>query len=148
MNATSIIRNSTACSQLAVSPACARCATAPFGKILIADDDARIRAVVRALVEDMAEEIFEAGNGLDVLEAYLRRRPDWITLDLAMSPVGGFTVLREIMARDPRAKVIVVTAYDVPAFRAAARLNNARGYILKDDLSQLRGVLAGNTPPD
>jgi CheY-like chemotaxis protein len=108
---------------------------------LIADDDARMRKVIRSVVQDLAREICEAGDGREAVEAFRRHKPSWVTLDLAMRPVDGWTALREIRANDPLARVIIVTAHDTTAFREAARLAGACAYILKDDLSKIRDAI-------
>jgi len=116
--------------------------TERVAKGLIADDDARMRKAIRSMVEDLAQEIFEASDGRAAIEVYQRHKPGWVTLDLAMSPVDGWTALQEIMASDPKACVVIVTAHDTNAFRQAARFAGARGYVLKDDLSRIRDVIA------
>jgi len=108
---------------------------------LIADDDARMRNAIRSVVHDLAREILEATDGRMAVDVYIRHKPGWVTLDLAMSPVDGLTALQEIKASDPLACVIIVTAHDTPAFREVARLAGAAGYVLKDDLSKIREVL-------
>jgi DNA-binding NarL/FixJ family response regulator len=123
----------------------ARPATARVATGLIADDDARMRRAIRSIVQDLAQEILEAEDGRAAIEAYHRHKPGWVTLDLAMSPVDGWTALREIMASDPLARILIVTAHDTKAFRGAARQAGAIGYVLKDDLSKIRDIIV---PPD
>jgi len=119
----------------------ARVANETAAKGLIADDDARMRRAIRSMVENLANEIFEAEDGRTAVEVYFRHKPGWVTLDLAMSPVDGWTALQEIMARDPLARIVIVTAHDTPAFREAARTAGAAGYVLKDDLSKVRDAI-------
>jgi len=114
----------------------------PTGIGLIADDDIRMRKAIRLMVQDLAREIFEAADGRTAIEIYFCKKPDWVTLDLAMSPVDGLAALREIMARDPKARIIIVTAYDTPAFREAAGRAGACAYVLKEDLSKIRDAIA------
>ena len=115
-------------------------------KILIVDDCAQMRKAIRSMLEDLAGEIFEAADGRAAVEAYFLRKPDWVTLDIAM-PVDGFTAVQEIKSKDPLARVLIVTAYDINAFRTAARLAGACGYILKDDLSQIRNFVTSSNGP-
>ena len=118
-------------------------------KGLIADDDARMRKVIRSIVADLALEIIEAEDGRTAVEAWLLHKPNWLTLDLAMRPVDGLTALREIKSADPLAVIVVVTAYDTYAFREAARLAGARAYVLKDDLWKVReALLVARTGPN
>jgi DNA-binding NarL/FixJ family response regulator len=110
-------------------------------KGLIADDDARMRQIIRALILDLALEIFEAADGRTALDTYLLHNPDWVTLDLDMVPVDGLIALRGIKTHDPLARIVIVTAHDTKAFREAAAQGGAIGYVLKDDLSKIREVL-------
>ena len=116
--------------------------TERVAKGLIADDDARMRKAIRSMVQDLAREIYEAADGREAVEAYRQHQPGWVTLDLAMSPVDGWTALYEIKAGDPLACIVIVTAHDTEAFRQAARLAGACAYVLKDDLSKIRDAIA------
>jgi len=94
------------------------------------------------MVEDLAGEILEAEDGATAIAAYLQHKPDWVMMDLSMRPVDGLTGLRQIKRINPAALVMIVTAYDTAAFREAARMGGAAAYILKDDLSKIRDVIA------
>jgi two-component system, chemotaxis family, chemotaxis protein CheY len=119
----------------------ARPATARVATGLIADD-ARMRKAIRTTVQDLAREIHEAEDERAAVEAYLRHKPGWVTMDVDMSPVDGLTGLREIKSINPAALVMIVTAHDTEAFREAARIGGAAAYILKDELSKIRDVIA------
>jgi CheY-like chemotaxis protein len=112
-----------------------------IGSVLIVDDCAEMRHAIRCMVDDLAEEIFEAEDGKAAVAAYLQHKPDWVTMDIAMRPVDGLTAVREIKSRDPLARILIVTAHAMKSFREAARLAGAVGYILKDDLAHIRAVI-------
>jgi len=83
-----------------------------MAKTLLIVDDA---AVVRQKIKDVAsgagwEVVGEAGNGAEAVRRYAELRPAAVTLDLVMPEFDGIHALREIMAIDPDAKVIVVSA--------------------------------------
>ena len=113
-----------------------------IAKILIVDDSARMRRIIRETVKDLVEEIFEAQDGGAAIESYLLHKPDWVTMDLEMKPVDGLTAARAIKDRDPQARILIVTVHDAKAFCEAARQAGAVGYILKDDLVNIREVIA------
>jgi len=110
-------------------------------KILIADDCAPMRQMIRLVLSDLPLEFFEAEDGGAAVEAYTRNQPDWMTIDLAMRPTDGLAAVWEIRARDPQARVLIVTDHDTMAFREAAQLAGATGYVLKDDLWKLRDYI-------
>ena len=116
-------------------------------KVLIADDCAPMRKMIRSMLDDLAGEIFEAENGQAAIEAYSLHKPDWVTLDLAMQPVDGLAAAWELKSRDPLARIIIVTNHDTEAFRQAARLAGASKYVLKDDLSKVRDLIAAPCAP-
>jgi len=109
-------------------------------KGLIADDDARMRSVIRALVLDLAQEIFEAANGRAAPEACFLNHPDWVTLELDMHAVDGLTALRPISAHDPLARIVIVTAHNTKAFREAARKAGTLVCVLRDACQNSRGA--------
>lgn len=84
--------------------------------VLIADDhpdmvDVLERVVQRYLPES---EVFIARNGVDTCMQVATKRPNLLLLDIMMPGMDGFTVLRELLARDElgHSHVIVVSAYD------------------------------------
>ena len=83
-----------------------------MAKTLLIVDDA---AVVRQKVSDVArsigwEVVGEANNGDEAVRKYAELRPSAVTLDLVMPESDGIHALRGILAIDPNAKVIVVSA--------------------------------------
>jgi two-component system, chemotaxis family, chemotaxis protein CheY len=112
-----------------------------IAKVLIVDDCARMRQEIRATVDDLVEEFIEAADGGAAIASYLLHKPDWVTMDIAMSPMDGLTAAREIKTRDPLARILVVTAYDTSGFRAAAQASGACAYIRKDNLDSIRNAI-------
>lgn len=111
-------------------------------KILIADDNAAFRALLRCLLSDLAGEIEEADSGEAAVAAYCRSRPDLVLMDLRMAPMDGLGATRAIMERDRDARVVIVSTFDDESVRDAARKAGARAYATKDDLSVLQKILA------
>lgn len=66
------------------------------GKILVVDDDAHIREVVRFALENAGLDVVEAGSGQKALAAFTATSPDLIILDIAMPETDGLAVCREI----------------------------------------------------
>ena len=81
------------------------------GNIVIVDDSAFARKVVRGLLEDEGYTIVsEATNGQEGVEAYKKYRPDVITMDITMPVMNGLDAIKEIFRFDKNAKVIMITA--------------------------------------
>lgn len=84
-----------------------------MARIMIADDSDAIRLVLQDILSIGNHEIVaEAVNGEEAVEKFSEVNPDVLLLDLAMPKKDGLTVLKEIMARHPAAKVILITASD------------------------------------
>jgi two-component system OmpR family response regulator len=65
-------------------------------KILVVDDDAHIREVVRFALAKAGLEVIEAGDGQKALELFQRTKPELIVLDITMPEMDGLAVCREI----------------------------------------------------
>ena len=82
-----------------------------MARILVVDDAAFMRKMVTdALTKGGHEVIGEAGNGTEAVEQYQSLKPDLTTLDITMPEKDGLSALRDIMAMDPSAKVIMCSA--------------------------------------
>jgi len=115
-------------------------------KILIADDDARMRQMLRQIVADLASEVYEASDGGQAVEAYAALRPDWVLMDLRMKPVDGLRATAQIKSRFPEACIAIVSQYDEEELRIEAARVGACAYFLKENLGQLPGILSEITP--
>jgi CheY-like chemotaxis protein len=113
-------------------------------KLLIVDDSAPMRHLIRAVVGDLADDVTECSDGDEAVEAYTAHRfgaADRVLMDMQMARVSGLEATRRIRANFPDARIIIVTQYDDPEWRAAADEAGACGYVLKDDLRHLRQSL-------
>ena len=110
--------------------------------VLIVDDNPGFRAVIRTVLAGLADDVTECGDGDQAVAAYRAQRSDWVLVDLQMARVGGLEAVRRLRAADSAARVLVVTDYDDAHWRAAAIEAGARGYVLKDNLLDVRRLLA------
>ncbi len=79
--------------------------------ILIVDDAKFMRTLVKdALVPRGHEVIGEAENGNQAVELYKKMKPDLVTMDITMREKDGIQAAEEILALDPKARIIMVTA--------------------------------------
>ena len=81
------------------------------GRIMIVDDSALIRKMLRALIETNGYTVVaEASNGQEAVDMYDTVKPDIVTLDITMPVKDGVTALKEIKEKDSKAKVMMITA--------------------------------------
>lgn len=113
-------------------------------KILIVDDDVRIRKMIATVLFEMPAEIFFCDDGSKALDCYMEHRPDWVLMDLRMPGVDGIAATRMIKTSFPNAKVIILTSYESPAMRDAAHTAGAYRYVLKENLTDLRDIVSAN----
>src|SRR5438094_3166345 len=90
--------------------------------ILVADDEAEMRAMLHEHLTAQGHEVLEAADGLEALWAITHKRPGVVLLDLAMPRLGGLEILPRIRDFDATIRVIVVTAHatDENVLRLAA----------------------------
>ena len=112
--------------------------------ILIVEDNEQMRRMVKALVGDMFECVFECDDGAGALSAYTEHRPDWVLMDIDLPEVDGISATRQIVAAHPEARVMIVTNYDDAGLRETARSAGACEYVVKEDLIEIRRILAAH----
>lgn len=120
--------------------------------ILVAEDDADNRFVLRTLLEMRGYRVVEATNGQEAIEAVAREQPDLILMDLKMPVLNGLAATRHIRQHETRRlPVIALSAYDPSQHRAVAMAAGCDDYVLKpidyDGLESLiESLLAGARP--
>ena len=100
--------------------------------VLVVDDDAGIRGVMRAILEHEDYAIYEAENGEVALAFCAAAHPDVVILDLMLPGMNGMEVLRRLKA-DPKtagSKVVIITAMG-PGARGEAEASGADGFFEK-----------------
>lgn len=111
-------------------------------RLLIVDDQPPIRALLRTVMEGLADDIVECGRGEDAVAAVAEQQPDVVLMDIEMPGVDGIAATREITARFPGVRVVIVTQHDADDLRESAARAGAHAYIVKDNLLALRTLLA------
>jgi CheY-like chemotaxis protein len=114
--------------------------------LLIADDNQRTRQMIKTVVADFASEIYECGDGAEVIAIYAAHQPDWVLMDIQMPEPGGLEATRQIKALWPDAHILIVTSYDDDETREAASGAGAIGLVGKENLLAIRQFLQ-QTPP-
>lgn len=111
-------------------------------KLLIVEDNERIRQTIRSIVEDITDECFECADGSEALGMYERHHPDWVLMDLRMSKMDGIEATRQIKSSYPHANIVIVTDYDDVELRKVASRAGACDYVVKRELFDLRTILS------
>ena len=102
-------------------------------KVLIADDKATSRELVRTVLEKCGYTVFEAGDGVEALQLAQESSPDLIILDLHMPRLDGFGVVQALRREDRFAEtpVMALTASAMQGDRERALAAGFTGYISK-----------------
>jgi DNA-binding response OmpR family regulator len=119
-------------------------------KLLIADDESAIRALVRMTLEDISFEIFEAGDGNEALVIARAKHPDMIILDVSMPGISGFEVCRRLK-QDPTTRditIMMLTARAQDVDKIEGSVSGADEYFTKPFspialVRKVEGILGG-----
>lgn len=103
-------------------------------KVLVVDDEPHVRSYVAMILQSTFEniEVHQAEDETRALELFAAARPDLVLLDINLVGASGLDVLQRILAVDPRATVVMLTAVNMRRVVEEARSKGATGYILKD----------------
>lgn len=101
-------------------------------KILLADDHAMVRMGFRLLLEGAgAAVVAEAHSGEEALRLYAELAPDVLVMDVSMPGLGGLAALERLRARDPAARVLMLSAHQDALIPVRALKAGAIGYLCK-----------------
>nr|WP_221301458.1 response regulator transcription factor [Pseudoxanthomonas broegbernensis] len=106
-------------------------------RVALADDQALVRAGLRALLERLAVEVaLEAEDGQELLDALRSQPVDVVLSDIRMPGMDGIAALRELRAGGDRTPVLLLTTFDDADLLLHAREAGAQGFLLKDAAPQ------------
>ena len=111
--------------------------------LLIVEDNARMRQMIKNIVSDLVDEITECADGEDALALFSAKKPDWVLMDIQMKNINGLAATQQILGQFRDAKIVIVTNYNDPKFRESAKEAGAIGYVLKENLLDIRQILQG-----
>ena len=79
-------------------------------RVLIADDQKSVGVTLAEMVTRCGHEVVEVvASGLDAIHGYTRHRPDIVLMDYSMPRLNGATACRMILAKDPAARIILIS---------------------------------------
>jgi DNA-binding NarL/FixJ family response regulator len=103
-------------------------------RVLLTDDQPLIRTGFRMILEETADIdiVGEAQDGTEAVRLAAELDPDVILMDVRMPGVDGIEATRRIVARNPVARVLIVTTFDLDEYAFSALRAGASGFVLKD----------------
>jgi DNA-binding NarL/FixJ family response regulator len=103
-------------------------------RIVLADDHARVRAGIRALLQAIegVAVVAEAENGRDALALCKEHKPDLAILDITMQELNGIDAASQVKAACPATRVLILSMHSSEEFVRRAIKSGANGYLVKD----------------
>jgi len=111
-------------------------------KLMIVDDHAGMRELIRRLIAAPGDTVIECSSGDEALQAAAQFKPDCVTMDISMPGICAFKAAQGVRVAHPSARVIFVTSHDHPDYRRAALEAGAAGFVMKDKLPELYSFVA------
>jgi len=102
--------------------------------VLIADDHIMVRNVLQRLLERAGDiQIMAlASNGHEAVEQAVLYCPNVVVMDVSMPSLDGIEATKQICARCPETRVLMISMYDAPWYIRRCIQAGAMGYVLKD----------------
>ena len=103
-------------------------------RVLIADDQALVRAGFRVLIDSAAdlEVVGEAGDGAEAIALARSQRADVVLMDVRMPVLDGLAATRELAGDEGGPRIIILTTFDIDEYVFEALRAGASGFLLKD----------------
>ena len=121
-------------------------------RVLVADDQPLVRSGFRMILDERPdiELVGEAEDGVEAIELARELNPDVILMDVRMPRLDGVEATRRLLADGGRARILILTTFDLDEYVYAALQAGASGFLLKDVrpdelVDAIRVVAAGNT---
>ncbi|MCR9141733.1 MAG: response regulator [bacterium] len=103
-----------------------------MARVLIVDDAKFMRTLVRDALTAAGHEIVgEAENGNQAVAMYAETKPDLVTMDITMREKDGLEAASEILAKDAKARIIMVTALGQEDLLAKAIKMGVKDFVVK-----------------
>lgn len=124
----------------------------PASRILVVDDDPRIRTVVRRGLAYEGYRVVEAASGEEGLEKVREHLPDLVILDLMMPGIDGLEVTRRLRSAGDDVAILMLTARDEVKDRVEGLETGADDYLVKpfsfaELLARVHALLRRHTAP-
>ncbi len=112
-------------------------------KLLVVDDEVKMRRVLQMFFEDTGYIVVQAENGEEALQELEVQRPDLVICDMRMPRMNGMELLRRVKLKSPALPIIIMTAYGEVKTAVEAMKMGAENYVTKPlDMEELRILVA------
>ena len=100
--------------------------------VLVVDDSTVMRKIISQILKsEMYDVVGEASNGQEGIDMYNEFKPDLVTMDINMPVKDGITALKEILAINPSARIVMLTSESEQKMVVEAVQNGAKNYVVK-----------------
>jgi two-component system chemotaxis response regulator CheY len=100
-------------------------------KVLVVDDAAFMRTILRKILTEGGHTVIEAGGGIEALDRFAVEQPDMVTMDITMTGMDGIETIRQLRARHPQARVVMCSAMGQETLVLQAIQAGALDFIVK-----------------
>ncbi|GEM_PF-6523270 len=115
-------------------------------KLMIVDDHTGVRNMIRHLVAAAGDEIRECNSADEAVRMAADFAPDLVTMDIRMPGLCPFEATRQIRRGNPSSRVLIVSSYDEPELRRTAADAGAAGFVVKENLVDVRQFIPRDLP--
>jgi two-component system response regulator DegU len=113
-------------------------------KLLLVDDNSRIRKMMRSIYSPHFDEIIECDDGDKAIAEFNNELFDWVVIDIKMKEMDGIEATEKIISANPEAKVIIVSQYNDETTINAVKKAGAIGFVSKENLYKVIDVINNN----
>lgn len=102
-------------------------------KLMLVDDHAVVRGGFKVLLQtwDDVEVVAEASSGEEALTQFDMHHPDVVVMDIAMAGMGGLEAIKRLVSKDPRVRILSLSAHEDTSYSKRAFQAGALGYLSK-----------------
>jgi two-component system chemotaxis response regulator CheY len=104
--------------------------------VLVVDDVATTRAILRKILTDVGFSVLEADSGEEAIKLYHAARPTAVTLDVHMNKLSGMGAMQVILKLHPEARIIVCSSEYSPQYVLESMRLGAKTYVAKPFTSE------------
>ena len=99
--------------------------------VLVVDDAVVMRMMIKNILTKNGYAVVEAESGFDAVEKYRASRPDAVTMDMVMPDMDGIAAVKQIVAMDPAARIVMCTSMGQQQLVVEAVQAGAKSFITK-----------------
>ena len=113
-------------------------------KIMIVDDNSKIRRLVRSIMEMHcigSVEIVFCANGYETFEKYQSEPTEWIIMDIQMPVMNGLEAAKKILAHNKKEMIILITNHKDPNFKERANKIGVKHFVQKENLTTIPKII-------